>query len=350
MIEEQIEQEKKSVDYDTRELTIEIIVNKYLDGIDDDENEIFVPDYQREFTWDDQRQSKFIESIILGLPVPLMFLAENEKGRLEIVDGSQRIRTLAAFLRDELVLIGLEKLTNLNGLTFSKLPVARKRKINNSPLRTIVLSENTTETIKNDIFERINRGSDPLYSMEKRKGIIKGKFNDFIYHECAKNETFIRLTPLAQLVANRQEHEELILRFFALYDAYPTFKFTNSMGIASYLDSYLQEMNEKAEKDNNLLMEKRMLFNKMLEFVSDSFENGFAKGHVSQVSRVYFEAISVGVALALKEKAELKKSTKEINSWLKTGELAKLTSGKYKTHSKKRILDRIDYVKGELLK
>lgn len=350
MIEEQIEAEKKSVDYDTREFTIEIIVSKYITNLETGENEIFVPDYQREFTWDDKRQSKFIESIILGLPVPLMFLAENEKGRLEIVDGSQRIRTLAAFINDELTLSGLNKLTNLNNLCFSKLPTSRQRKIKNSPLRTIVLRDNTTEKVKNDIFERINRGSDPLYSMEKRKGIFKGKFNDFIYNECAKNETFMKLTPLAPLVANRQEHEELILRFFAIFDAYPSLDFTRTKGIATYLDEYLNEMNAKVEKDESLLMEKRMLFNKMLTFVNESFEYGFAKSNVNQVSRVYFEAISIGVALALAENDALKKSKENVNLWLKTGNLVKITSGKYKTHSRERIKERIEYVKGELLK
>lgn len=98
-IEKQIAEQKKTVDYDTREFTIEYIVNKYLENIDTDDNEIFVPDYQREFTWDEERQSKFIESIILDLPVPLIFLAETQSGRLEIVDGSQRIRTVAAFCK-----------------------------------------------------------------------------------------------------------------------------------------------------------------------------------------------------------------------------------------------------------
>ena len=182
-IENQIEEEKKSVDYDTREFTIEIVVDKYLKNFEKNDNEIFVPDYQREFTWDEQRQSKFIESIVLGLPVPLIFLAENEKGRLEIVDGSQRIRTLSAFFSDELTLCNLKKLTNLNGFRFSQLSLGRQRKIKNSALRAIVLRDNTTEEIKNDIFERINRGSDPLYSMEKRKGIFKSPFNDFIYYQ-----------------------------------------------------------------------------------------------------------------------------------------------------------------------
>ena len=69
-----------------------------MKDIDTGNNELFVPDYQREFVWDEERQSKLIESIILGLPIPLIFLTENNDGRLEIIDGSQRIRTLSAFL------------------------------------------------------------------------------------------------------------------------------------------------------------------------------------------------------------------------------------------------------------
>lgn len=349
-IELQIAEEKKNVDYDTRELTVEIIVEKYQKGHEKNENEIFVPDYQREFTWDNQRQSKFIESIILGLPVPLVFLAENNEGRLEIVDGSQRIRTLAAFLSGELVLCDLKKLTNLNNLSFNQLSIGRQRKIKNSALRAIVLRDNTTEETKNDIFERINRGSDPLYSMEKRKGIFKGAFNDFIYYECAKNEVFRRMTPLAPLVEKRQEHEELILRFFALYDAYPNFAFTDKIGIATYLDEYLQQMNTEAANDPDFLQKKRNLFNQMITFVSKSFEYGFARGNVHQVSRVYFEAISVGSALALKENSGLEVTFEETRAWLQKGELNQITSSKYKTHNKSRILERINYVKQELLK
>lgn len=100
---EQLSNEQKLVSFDMRELTIEFYVTKYLTNIDKDDNEIYVPDYQREFVWDTTRQSRFIESLLLGLPVPFIFTAEiPETGRLEIVDGSQRIRTLAAYLSNEL--------------------------------------------------------------------------------------------------------------------------------------------------------------------------------------------------------------------------------------------------------
>jgi hypothetical protein len=239
-IEAQIIEQQKSVDFDTREFTIEILVQKYNKNIESDTNELFVPDYQRDFVWDETRQSKLIESLILGLPIPIIFVAENGDGRLEIVDGSQRIRTLSAYLNNDLELKDLEKLTLLNGLKFNELHISRQRKFNNTPIRMVVLSENTTDEVKNDIFERINRGSDLLFNMEKRKGIYRGDFCDFIYNECAKLSLWNKLAPLSKVVQKRQEHEELILRFFALSDNYPNYK-TNYKGISRYLDEYMDK-------------------------------------------------------------------------------------------------------------
>src|ERR1035438_2617716 len=109
--EQQIYELRKSIRYDIRELVIENIVSKYEKGLDfteDDENQdktkfynvLFIPEYQRDFTWDKIRQSRFIESVILGLPIPLIFVAENKDSAWEIVDGSQRIRTLHSFINN----------------------------------------------------------------------------------------------------------------------------------------------------------------------------------------------------------------------------------------------------------
>jgi uncharacterized protein with ParB-like and HNH nuclease domain len=144
-----------------------------LEGLEEGENDIFVPEYQREFVWDVERQSKLIESITLGLPIPIIFLAEDKSGRLEIVDGSQRIRTLAAFISGELRLERLEKLTEMNGIQFEDLPASRKRKINNTAIRMIVLSDAATEDVRNDLFERINRGSNCYATWRNAKEVTK---------------------------------------------------------------------------------------------------------------------------------------------------------------------------------
>src|SRR5690606_31056049 len=153
LAEEQILKQQVYADYDTKEYPIEIIVQKYLVGKDDDENELFIPSYQRDFVWDNKRQSKFIESILIGLPIPYIFTADRGE-RFEIVDGSQRIRSLTAFTNNELVLTNLEKLDRLNGFKFQDLPLSRQRRFNRKTLRMIELSEKADADITNDLFER----------------------------------------------------------------------------------------------------------------------------------------------------------------------------------------------------
>ncbi|GIJ93589.1 DUF262 domain-containing protein [Capnocytophaga stomatis] len=359
-VEEQIQQQQQNIDFDTREFTIEYIVDKYEKGVDDDTNEIYVPDYQREFVWDEIRQSKLIESIILGLPIPLIFLAENSSNdnRLEIVDGSQRIRTLSAFLKDDLQLKGLEKLDKLNGYKFSQMSNPRQRKFKNTPLRMIVLTDKATDEVRNEIFERINRGSDLLQAMEKRKGIYKGVFSNFIYEICAKNKLFNKLTRIDNRQGKRQEKEELILRFFALKDNYN--KFPKNTGVAKFLDEYLDEKNKELksfEKDkiedylskSKILYEYYKEFELMLDTVYKYFKYGFSRNHTPQVSRVYFEAISVGVYLALKENPNLKATKEDVQKWLNSNEFKSVISGKYHTHTPQRIKERIEFVKNKLL-
>lgn len=360
-VEQQIISQQQVIDFDTREFTIEYIVDKYKMGVDDDTNEIYVPDYQREFVWDEIRQSRLIESIVLGLPIPLIFLAENAENdnRLEIVDGSQRIRTLNAFLNDDLNLEGLEKLDYLNNYKFSNLTIARQRKFKNTPLRMIVLSNKSTDEVRNEIFERINRGSDLLQAMEKRKGIYKGVFSNFIYDICAKDALFNKLTKIDSRQTKRQEREELILRYFALLDNYN--KFPKRQGIASFLDKYIVDQNIKFEylkdtkvedyiKTDKVLKKYYDDFILMLKTIEKYFEFGFSKNLLPQVSRIYFEALSVGTHLALVEKPDFVTDKKRINKWLNSADFKSTISGKYHTHIPQRINQRIMFVKENLLK
>lgn len=347
-LEKQILDEKRTVDYDTKDYTVELVIKKYLEKLDEEENEIYVPEYQREFVWDESRQSRLIESLILGLPIPSIFLAEGKDGRLEIVDGSQRLRTIAAFLSDELILIELERLTHLNNLKFSDLPESRKRKVNNISLRMIVLSDEATDDVKNDLFDRINRGSDNLRNMEKRKGIYKGEFTNFIYDDCSNTiANFKELTVLSSAVSKRQEHEELILRYFALVDCYDSAFSDFRIGVGKWLDQYLKEKNlhfsaeEKKEKFED--------FNNMIKFVKKTFPLGFSKKNQQPVSRVYFEAVSVGATLALREKPSLLCDPVDINKWFKDKTFKNNIFGRSQTHSPIKIKSRIDFVKKQLL-
>ena len=206
--EAQIRDRQKPVDYNTIEYPVEVIVQKYLDGIDEDENEIFIPDYQREMTWDEDRQSKFIESVLLGLPVPYIYVADiaesEDLARLEIIDGTQRIPTLARFITNELTLNDLQKLDKLNGFVFGDLPLARKRRFQRTTIRMIQLTEDADEEVRRDLFERINTGSVELNEMEKRRGSKPGKFLDLI-EELSRLEQFRNLCSFTETDTNFQK-------------------------------------------------------------------------------------------------------------------------------------------------
>jgi len=344
-VEEQIAELKKAVSFDSRDFPIETICSKYENGMDTDENDIFVPEYQRDFVWDLARQSRLIESIALGLPIPPIFVAENSDGRLEIVDGSQRIRTLSAFLSGKLVLQNLKKVTALNNLQFEDLDISRQRKFKHTTLNFIVLSENATEEVRSDLFDRINKGSDILRSMETRKGIYRGTFTDFIYEKCATNKVFRGNIHLSKTVINRQEHEELILRFFALIHYYPKYH-QFSRNVSNTLDSYMKHMNESATAER--LDELYSSFESMVNFVVDNFEFGFSKKDHADVSRIYFEAISIGTHLALEQIPNLKLSRKIMANDLlgdRRSRSYKAIVGTNETHSTENILLRINAVK-----
>lgn len=136
---EQLTQNQHVLDYDTKEWTIELLIQKFDDEGDD--AEIYVPHYQREFQWDEPRKCRLIETLLVGLPVPYLFLADTEDGRLEIVDGRQRLGTCKEFLLENLVLHGLERLDFLNGFGFNDLTRAQQRRFKNRTIRSVVLSQ-----------------------------------------------------------------------------------------------------------------------------------------------------------------------------------------------------------------
>lgn len=346
-IQEQLRNEQRLVSFDMRELTIEFYVAKYLANIEKDDNEIYVPDYQREFIWDTTRQSRFIESLLLGIPVPFIFTAEiPETGRLEIVDGSQRIRTMAAYLSNELELKGLDKLTELNNTTFQQLPSAIQRMFKNIAIRMIVLSARATEDVRKEMFDRINTSSVPLVPMETRRGVYRGKFMEFI-SKLAKKPEFKALCPFAKFSDNRHEEEELILRFFAFVDAYPVYRQIESKGVARYLDEYLDKGNKNFSPQDLELKEKS--FDLMVDFITKIYgQQGFAKrpGAIG-ISKPYFEAVAVGTYLALAENKNIKPHKLDVLNVDKhnRNDFFSTIEGRYHTHTARKILSRIDYVK-----
>jgi hypothetical protein len=334
--EEQIVEKQKIVDFDIKEFTIELIIGKYLTGIDSDDNDIFIPTYQRNFVWDYDRQSKFIESVLLGLPIPYIFSADTD-GRLEIVDGSQRLRTLVAFYSNNLILKNLEILTDLNGFKYQDLIKSRQRKFLNSTIRMIALSDKSDDDVRFMMFERINTGSALLKDMEKRKGIFGGKFMDFVYNDCSKHPLFIRNTKFTDRLEKRGEPQELIIRFFAYSDNYKLVK----SGVNDFLNEFVDSKNKSFDKTRY-----NQEFDNMLKFVDKYFPDGFVKSNTSnKTPRVRFDAISVGVNLALRENPKLKPAN--VN-WLNSKTFNELIT-KGGQNAPTAIKERIEFVYDKLI-
>lgn len=339
--EAQIAQHHKIIDYDTREYPVEVIVQKYLSRIEEDDNDFFVPDYQRDLTWPEEHQSRFIESVLMGLPIPLLFLAdvEGQEGRAEIVDGSQRVRTLARFMNDELRLSGLKQLTKLNGFIFSDLPHIRQRRFGRHTMRMIELREGTDEDVRRDIFSRINTGSVSLTDMEQRWGANDGPFLQFI-RNLSEQPLFKELAPLSEKSVKRREPQEFVLRFFAYLRDYQKFE----RSVVHFLNFYLEDMNTSFNDATEAQAQAE--WNQMLAFVKKFFPNGFTKkkGHI-RTPRIRFEAISVGVALALRIKPNLTPSSLE---WLESDEFKRHMRSDA-SNSRPKVVSRIEYVRDHLL-
>ncbi len=225
--ERQIVELTKRIEFYITEYSVEILALKVRDGT------YVVPDYQRNFTWEARRKWKFIESVIMGLPIPFLFFWEMPDGRLEIVDGSQRLRTFEEFVLGDLRLGELDQLTDLSGFTFKDLPRSRQLKVMNRSIRGIVLNEHADDAARLDMFERINTGSKIPRPSEVRRGALAGPFLDLVI-ELAQWPLFVDLAPMSKSQRDERQAEELVTRFFAYGDGLEDYRDRPSEFIFNY--------------------------------------------------------------------------------------------------------------------
>lgn len=329
--EEQIRALRKEIDYNTRDYSIDFLIQQFRD------DEFYIPDeYQRQYIWNDADKNRFVESILLGLPIPLMFFSDTEDGRCEIIDGAQRTQAMEEFMSGDLILSDLKKLTSLNGFSYNDIPAYFRKKFDKTNMRIIVLSDDTSLEIRQEIFNRINTTGREANASEIRRGSFRGPFMDFLM-ACTKDPLFVEVCPISETMAKRYEQLELVIRFFAFLDHYQEF----THRVDSFLDEYIE-----STKDSFDQTKMKSEFDAMLRFVKEYFPYGFAKtAKAKSTPRVRFEAIAVGVALALRDKPDLTPKSME---WLESEEFLRHTTT-HASNSPARVSGRILYVKGKLL-
>ena len=214
----ELTQSQRELYTDKPDPSIESLYNKYTRG-----KLILQPDYQRKFVMKSQVASRLIESILLDIPLPTVYLAEEEDGSWSVIDGQQRLTAIISFINGkflydnkEFKLSGLNVLTELNRKAFKELSTEQQEKIFNTAIRAIVILKKSDDDIKFEIFERLNTGSTPLNEDEIRNTIYRGKYMNLL-NELEENDTFDNIVDIANF-KKRMLYKGMILRFFAFYD------------------------------------------------------------------------------------------------------------------------------------
>lgn len=274
------------------------------------------PDYQRRHRWPIETSSRLIESLILNIPIPVVFISQDidvdeeigeSVSRYTVIDGQQRLTAIYSFLNDDYALEGLEALPELDGMRYKDLPPFLLRRLEERTVKCLRIDSTVDEQVKFDIFERLNTGSIKLEAQELRNATARGPFNVLI-KELAKNKEFRQLiqinetNPGENSKVKKMEDVELVLRFFALTDK----RYLNlKKGFKDFLTQSLNEFNLLSiEEINNASKKFITTINYIhknagpMPFAKYRFDNGEFK-KMSSFNAAVYDAIMVGTAEVL---------------------------------------------------
>lgn len=197
--------------------TKQFSLRNILDLIDDGDLEL-APDFQRNRVWKERQKSRLVESVLLQIPLPAFYFAEDSDGMMRVIDGLQRLSTVHTYVRNpaSFPLTDLEYLHSASGQRFEELPAALQRRINNTQIVVHVIDPTTPPGVKYDIFKRINTGGSPLNSQEIRHCMSKDRSRNFL-KRCTHSDEFYQTTGDSLQDHIRMDDREVVLRFCAFW-------------------------------------------------------------------------------------------------------------------------------------
>lgn len=212
------------------------------------------PSFQRNFVWDKTRQSRLIESILLGLPLPSIYLSQYQDGVLTVVDGLQRLHTIKRFLDDELTLSNLEYLTECNGKTYQQLngtlSQLQLRRFKQTQIMCFVIDYRSPDELKFDLFRRLNVGGKPLNNQEMRNCLSRLHVQTAL-HDMVTSEEFLRTTNRS-IKDTRMQAQEIALRFLyfrSIYNPQSGSIEPYDGNIEENLDRFIDKLNNKKSEE-----------------------------------------------------------------------------------------------------
>lgn len=293
-LEDVILENRNSLKTDRLDMSYGEILNLYENG-----ELIISPQFQRLFRWSIYQRTRFLESILLGIPTPPIFVAEDSNGNWELVDGLQRISTIISFfgkLRDrdkdnDWVMEQGGLIKELEGFSLSTLPETYVKNIKRTYCRVEIIKWDSEYDLRYELFNRLNTGGTPLKEQEIRNCIFRGtseKFNDLLL-ELSKNTDFENLISLSEQKKSELYDQELVLRFLALYNS--DLENIETKNISEFMTNYMQE--EVKNKDFDYEANKD-IFNRVMKVLANT--NVKFKFKNNQFSTSLYDAITVGVA------------------------------------------------------
>lgn len=244
-VDEAVDKRIGEVRTEALDLSFGEIVNLYAN-----DELVIQPEYQRLFRWTNEQRSRIVESILLELPIPPVFVIENDNGIIELIDGLQRLSSIIQFMEpaalqlEPLVLVGCDLVPELNGNSYGDLSLKLKLRLKRSSIRTIVIKRQSSSFLRYEMFKRLNTGGSILASQEIRNCTARMigepgiRFYKFL-QECADIASFkICTETLSQADRDQKGDEELVLRFFALKNAQNMFRGS----VRDWLDDYMESV------------------------------------------------------------------------------------------------------------
>lgn len=310
------------------------------------------PHYQRRERWAHHAQAELIESFLLNVPVPPVYLAEDDFGTYSVIDGKQRITAVHAFLRNKFTLERLSGFEELNGLSFQDLPKPLQNALTIRPyLRVVTLLKQTDPELKYEVFTRLNTGGQPLLPQEIRNALYRGPLNDAL-HKLAENQ-FLR----KQLKIHTQKESaytemldvEMALRFFTFRKAWQAFSGDSRRSMDEYMAA-----NRKATTSS--ISEHKSAFGNALQrcealWGSNAFKRFTGLAYRDQFLAAIFDAEMIA-ASELSEKSFKQLTTKKVAIDKATRKLFEDTkfeeAVRASTNTPSRVKYRIEAVKNML--
>lgn len=328
---------------------------------------ILNPEFQRRHRWDTSRKSKLIESFIMNVPIPPIFLYEAEYSVYEVMDGLQRLTAISQFYEDKFALQDLEEWKELNGLKYSQLPEQVKKGIDRRYISSIILLQETAKTVaeanrlKQLVFERINSGGEKLKAQEIRNALYPGGLNNLTI-SLSRNEHFCRMwnipfpdeneietgQPRQEVIENKyfkdMSDAELVLRFFA----YRQINQWQGNTMEFFLDEYLKKGNEQFTDE--VLDNLKNIFEQTTKFAYELFEekafwlhrNREDKWfHYERPTKILYDPLMQVLANNLENKDKILSKKAEILEGLEVFHKREHETFKGRDTNKTKVLERI---------